>query len=113
MTRRPSAPFTSSPWLGPASENRYAPQDATLGFELTKRALGCIAKEGREYGVSLRVVSQRPWDNGRLAYSAAFLSGSGSGSPMVTNSSAAVGWMPTVASKTCLVAPALIATAMP
>ena len=33
------------------------------------------------------------------------------GSRMVTNSSAAVGWMPTVASNTALVAPALSATA--
>ncbi len=47
------------------------------------------------------------------SYSAAFLAGSASGSRMVTNSSAAVGWIPTVASKSCLVAPALIATAIP
>src|SRR3546814_9687499 len=46
-------------------------------------------------------------------YSAALAWSPGSGSRMVTNSSAAVGWMPTVASKTCLVAPAFKATAMP
>ena len=40
--------------------HRYAPQDSTLGFEPTKRALSRIAKEGRKYGVSLCVVSQRP-----------------------------------------------------
>ena len=40
--------------------HRYAPQDTALGFEPTKRALARIAKEGRKYGVSLCVVSQRP-----------------------------------------------------
>ncbi len=40
--------------------HRYAPQDTSLGFEPTKRALARIAKEGRKYGVSLCVVSQRP-----------------------------------------------------
>ena len=40
--------------------HRYAPQDDTLGFEPTKRALSKIAKEGRKYGVSLCIVSQRP-----------------------------------------------------
>ena len=42
--------------------HRYAPQDTALGFEPTKRALSRIAKEGRKYGVSLCVVSQRPSD---------------------------------------------------
>ena len=42
--------------------HRYVAQDSTLGFEATKRALGRIAKEGRKYGVSLCVVSQRPSD---------------------------------------------------
>ena len=46
-------------------------------------------------------------------YSAAFSSDAFTGSRMVTNSSAAVGWMPTVASKTCLVASALIEEASP
>jgi len=40
--------------------HRYAPQNKALGFEPTKRALARIAKEGRKYGVSLCVVSQRP-----------------------------------------------------
>ncbi|MCG8359558.1 MAG: DUF87 domain-containing protein [Kiloniellales bacterium] len=40
--------------------HRYAPQNSELGFEPTKRALSRIAKEGRKYGVSLCVVSQRP-----------------------------------------------------
>ena len=40
--------------------HRYAPLDARLGFEPTKLALSRIAKEGRKYGVSLCVVSQRP-----------------------------------------------------
>ena len=42
--------------------HRYIAQDSSLGFEATKRALGRIAKEGRKYGVSLCVVSQRPSD---------------------------------------------------
>jgi hypothetical protein len=40
--------------------HRYVPLDKTLGFEPTKRALSRIAKEGRKYGVSLCIVSQRP-----------------------------------------------------
>jgi len=40
--------------------HRYAPREIGLGFEPTKRALARIAKEGRKYGVSLCVVSQRP-----------------------------------------------------
>ena len=40
--------------------HRYAPQDTGLGFEPTKKALARIAKEGRKYGVSLCLVSQRP-----------------------------------------------------
>jgi DNA helicase HerA-like ATPase len=42
--------------------HRYAPRDKELGFEPAKRALSRIAKEGRKYGVSLCVVSQRPTD---------------------------------------------------
>jgi DNA helicase HerA-like ATPase len=42
--------------------HRYVAEDAALGFGATKRALGRIAKEGRKYGVSLCVVSQRPSD---------------------------------------------------
>lgn len=40
--------------------HRYAPQDAALGFEPAKRALSRIAKEGRKYGISLGMISQRP-----------------------------------------------------
>ena len=40
--------------------HRYVPIDKTLGFEPTKRAISRIAKEGRKYGVSLCLVTQRP-----------------------------------------------------
>jgi uncharacterized protein len=40
--------------------HRYAPVDPGLGFEPTKEALARIAKEGRKYGVSLAIISQRP-----------------------------------------------------
>ena len=40
--------------------HRYAPQDSALGFGPTKLAISRIAKEGRKYGVSLCLVSQRP-----------------------------------------------------
>ncbi len=40
--------------------HRYAPANPALGFEPTKEALARIAKEGRKYGVSLCIVSQRP-----------------------------------------------------
>ncbi len=42
--------------------HRYAPRDREAGFEPAKRALARIAKEGRKYGVSLCVVTQRPSD---------------------------------------------------
>lgn len=42
--------------------HRYVPRDTNSGFEPTKRALSRIAKEGRKYGASLGVVSQRPGD---------------------------------------------------
>ncbi|MBK8906634.1 MAG: ATP-binding protein [Rhodospirillales bacterium] len=42
--------------------HRYIPEDSKLGFEPTKRILSRIAKEGRKYGVSLGIVSQRPSD---------------------------------------------------
>jgi len=42
--------------------HRYVPQDSSLGFEPTKRAIARIAREGRKYGVSLCVISQRPSD---------------------------------------------------
>jgi len=40
--------------------HRYVPEDTELGFEPTKRAISRIAKEGRKYGVSLGIISQRP-----------------------------------------------------
>jgi hypothetical protein len=40
--------------------HRYVPNDRSLGFEPTKRAISRIAKEGRKYGVSLCLVTQRP-----------------------------------------------------
>ncbi|MCI0430881.1 MAG: DUF87 domain-containing protein [Rhodospirillales bacterium] len=40
--------------------HRYVPNDPAQGFEPTKKVLSRIAKEGRKYGVSLGVVSQRP-----------------------------------------------------
>ncbi len=40
--------------------HRYAPANGTLGFDPAKRAIAKIAKEGRKYGVSLCIVSQRP-----------------------------------------------------
>ncbi len=40
--------------------HRYIPQDESVGFESTKRAITRIAKEGRKYGVSLCLVTQRP-----------------------------------------------------
>jgi DNA helicase HerA-like ATPase len=40
--------------------HRYVPNNPDLGFEPTRRAIARIAKEGRKYGVSLFLVSQRP-----------------------------------------------------
>ncbi len=40
--------------------HRYIPTDPSLGFEPTRRSIARIAKEGRKYGVSLCIVSQRP-----------------------------------------------------
>ncbi len=40
--------------------HRYIPRDKSLGFHSTRRMIGRIAKEGRKYGVSLAIVSQRP-----------------------------------------------------
>ncbi len=42
--------------------HRYIPSDIAQGFEPTRRSIGRIAKEGRKYGVSLGVVTQRPAD---------------------------------------------------
>src|SRR4029453_19336078 len=40
--------------------HRYASADHSQGFAPTRRALSRIAKEGRKYGVSLGLVTQRP-----------------------------------------------------
>ncbi|GGX59482.1 ATPase [Litorimonas cladophorae] len=40
--------------------HRYIPRDRGLGFNSTRRIISRIAKEGRKYGVSLAIVSQRP-----------------------------------------------------
>ena len=40
--------------------HRYVPADDAHGFEPTRLAMARIAKEGRKYGVSLCLVSQRP-----------------------------------------------------
>ena len=40
--------------------HRYVPRDIQLGFEPTRRAITRIAVEGRKYGVSLCLVSNRP-----------------------------------------------------
>jgi uncharacterized protein len=40
--------------------HRYVPQDPNAGFLPARRAIARIAKEGRKYGCSIAVVSQRP-----------------------------------------------------
>jgi DNA helicase HerA-like ATPase len=40
--------------------HRYVPVNSSLGFEPCKRAIAKIAKEGRKYGASLCIVTQRP-----------------------------------------------------
>ena len=40
--------------------HRYIPRDPDMGFKPTRKAISRIAKEGRKYGVSLCLVSQRP-----------------------------------------------------
>ena len=40
--------------------HRYVPADPTIGFAATARSIGRIAKEGRKYGISLALVTQRP-----------------------------------------------------
>jgi DNA helicase HerA-like ATPase len=40
--------------------HRYVPANPELGFEPCKRAIARIAKEGRKYGASLCIVTQRP-----------------------------------------------------
>lgn len=40
--------------------HRYVPAEASTVFQPTKQALARIAKEGRKYGVSLALITQRP-----------------------------------------------------
>ncbi|WP_320200420.1 ATP-binding protein [Agrobacterium sp. rho-13.3] len=40
--------------------HRYVPADPELGFIPTRQAIARIAKEGRKYGVSLGIITQRP-----------------------------------------------------
>ncbi len=40
--------------------HRYVPANPNLGFEPCKRAIAKIAKEGRKYGASLCIITQRP-----------------------------------------------------
>jgi DNA helicase HerA-like ATPase len=40
--------------------HRYVPADPKLGFTPTRQAIARIAKEGRKYGVSLGIITQRP-----------------------------------------------------
>jgi hypothetical protein len=40
--------------------HRYIPADPSLGFVPTRQAISRIAKEGRKYGVSLGIITQRP-----------------------------------------------------
>ena len=40
--------------------HRYVPENTDVGFTPTKRVIAQIAKEGRKYGVTLCLVSQRP-----------------------------------------------------
>ncbi|WP_245304385.1 ATP-binding protein, partial [Hoeflea olei] len=40
--------------------HRYVPADPELGFFPTRQAISRIAKEGRKYGVSLGMITQRP-----------------------------------------------------
>ncbi|MBL8847175.1 MAG: DUF87 domain-containing protein [Hyphomicrobium zavarzinii] len=40
--------------------HRYVPLNSQMGFEPCKRAIAKIAKEGRKYGASLCIVTQRP-----------------------------------------------------
>jgi len=40
--------------------HRYVPRMDGVGFEPTRKALAAIAKEGRKYGISLGLITQRP-----------------------------------------------------
>ncbi len=56
-----SPPEDSAPILMVCEEaHRYIPRDPSEGFGPTRKAIARIAKEGRKYGVSLGLVTQRP-----------------------------------------------------
>lgn len=56
-----SVPAKALPVLLVCEEaHRYVPRETSHGFEPTKRVLSRVAMEGRKYGVSLCLVSQRP-----------------------------------------------------
>jgi len=40
--------------------HRYIPRDPSFGFHATRKSISRIAREGRKYGVSLGIISQRP-----------------------------------------------------
>lgn len=40
--------------------HRYVPKEEHMGFGPTRRAIAAIAKEGRKYGISLGLITQRP-----------------------------------------------------
>lgn len=40
--------------------HRYVPRDESTGFVPTRKAIAAIAKEGRKYGISLGLITQRP-----------------------------------------------------
>jgi len=62
--------FDFALWSNPAEQiptllvceeaHRYIPRDPGTGFDPTRRAISRIAQEGRKYGVSLCLVTQRP-----------------------------------------------------
>ncbi|MBT6032306.1 MAG: ATP-binding protein [Kordiimonadaceae bacterium] len=49
--------------------HRYVPTDSSTAFSSTKKAIERIAKEGRKYGVSMGLISQRPADVSESALS--------------------------------------------
>ncbi len=62
--------------------HRYVPADPSLGFVPTRQAIARIAKEGRKYGVSLGIITQRPASSIRRSCRNARRS-SPCGSPMI------------------------------
>ena len=62
--------FDFAVWSGESAEvpillvceeaHRYIPADTSAGFGPTRKSLSRIAKEGRKYGISLGLVTQRP-----------------------------------------------------